>query len=64
LADALGSTDSEEASACKFVGFTATTASSDFSVPFIEGYGSSPSLRGPPCFADFPPHAEACFAKA
>ena len=49
LAPVLGSTGSEEASACKFVGFTATTLGSDFSVPFIGRYGSSPSDRGPTC---------------
>ena len=30
-----------------FVGFTATMAECDFSRPFIAGYGSSPSRRGP-----------------
>ena len=33
--------------AALFAGFTATTAESDFSSPFIVGYGSSPSQRGP-----------------
>jgi hypothetical protein len=46
-APALGSTGSADASASLFAGFTATMAGSDFSCPFITGYGSSPSRCGP-----------------
>jgi hypothetical protein len=35
-----------------FVGFAATVPGSDFSCPFIVGYGSSPSRRGPAGAAD------------
>ena len=43
LAPALGSTGSAAVGTALFVGFTATTAESDFSRPCIIGYGSSPS---------------------
>ena len=39
LGSALGSTGSAEADAPLFAGFTATMAESDFSMPFIIGYG-------------------------
>ena len=47
LAPALGSTASSAGCPASFVGFSATMAGSDFSRPFIVGYGSSPSRRGP-----------------
>jgi hypothetical protein len=47
-APALGSTGSAPDRSGTFVGFTATMAGSDFSSPFIIGYGSSPSRCGPP----------------
>jgi hypothetical protein len=50
LVPALGSTDSAAAAMLApalFVGFTATTAVSDFSRSCIIGYGSSPSRCGP-----------------
>ncbi len=48
LAPALGSTHSAAGCPALFAGFTATTAGSDFSSPFIVGFGSSPSRHGPP----------------
>ena len=48
LVPALGSTGSAADRSAAFVGFTATMAGSDFSPPFIIGYGSSPSQCGPP----------------
>ena len=47
LVPALGSTDSAAGFPTLFARFTATTAESDFSRPFIVGYGSSPSRRDP-----------------
>src|SRR5271165_5441679 len=47
LVPALGSPDSSTGRPASFVGFDATVAGSDFSGPFIVGYGSSPSRRGP-----------------
>ena len=44
---ALGSIGSEPDRSASFVDFTATMAGSDFSRPFIVGYGSSPSQRDP-----------------
>src|ERR1700724_1405621 len=44
---ALGSTNSAADRSALFVGFTATMAGSDFSCPYIIGYGSSPSRCGP-----------------
>jgi hypothetical protein len=44
---ALRSTNSAADRSALFVGFTATTAWSDFSCPYIIGYGSSPSRCGP-----------------
>ena len=44
---ALGSTCSAAGMPVLFAGFTATSAESDFSRPFIVGYGSSPSRRDP-----------------
>ena len=44
---ALGSTCSVAGMPVLFAGFTATSAKSDFSRPFIVGYGSSPSRRDP-----------------
>src|SRR6266700_3833320 len=46
-APALGSTDSAADRSALFVGFTATTAGSDFSRSCIIGYGSSPFRCGP-----------------
>src|SRR5580704_497934 len=47
LGPALGSAHSAAGCPALFAGFVATTAGSDFSRPFIIGYGSSPSRRGP-----------------
>jgi hypothetical protein len=47
LVPALGSTGSAAVAPALFVGFTATTAVSDFSRSCIIGYGSSPSRCGP-----------------
>src|SRR5262245_14108347 len=47
LVPGLGSTDSATGCPALFVGFPATTPQSDFSCPFIIGYGSSPSRCGP-----------------
>ena len=44
---ALGSTNSAADHSALFAGFTATMARSDFSCPYIIGYGSSPSRCGP-----------------
>ena len=44
---ALRSTNSAADRSALFVGFTATMAGSDFSCPFIIGYGSSPFRCGP-----------------
>ena len=44
---ALGSPCSAAGMPVLFAGFTATSAESDFSRPFIAGYGSSPSRRDP-----------------
>jgi hypothetical protein len=44
---ALGSTGSSPGRPASFVGFAAPVAGSDFSCPFVIGYGSSPSRRGP-----------------
>jgi hypothetical protein len=46
-APALGSAGSPADRAALFVGFPATVAGSDFSCPFIVGYGFSPSRRDP-----------------
>jgi hypothetical protein len=46
----LGSAGSEAHRCVSFVGFPATVAGSDFSCPFIAGYGSSPSRRDPTAF--------------
>ena len=46
-APALRSTGSAASYPALFVGFPATMAESDFPVPFIIGYGSSPSQCGP-----------------
>ena len=43
----LRSTGSATGRPALFVGFTANTVEFDFSCPFIAGYGSSPSRRGP-----------------
>jgi hypothetical protein len=43
----LRSTGSATGRPVLFASFLATTAGSDFSCPFIGGYGSSPSRRGP-----------------
>src|SRR5271165_4773885 len=43
----LRSTGSATGRPALFVGFIANTVGSDFSCPFIGGYGSSPSRRGP-----------------
>ena len=43
----LGSTGSAAGRPALFVGFAATVPKSDFSYPFILGYGSSPSRCGP-----------------
>lgn len=43
----LGSADSATGCPALFAGFTATMPESDFSCPFIIGYGSSPSRCGP-----------------
>ena len=43
----LGSTCSSAARAASFAGFTATMGESDFSGPFIVGFGLRPSRRGP-----------------
>src|SRR6516164_7867417 len=43
----LRSTSSAADRSALFVGFTATMAGSDFSCPYIIGYGSSPSRCGP-----------------
>jgi hypothetical protein len=43
---ALRSTGAAADRSALFAGFIATTAESDFSCPFIDGYGSSPSRRG------------------
>jgi len=51
-APALGSTNSATDRSALFAGFIATMAGSDFSRPFIVGYGSSPSRRGPASFVD------------
>ena len=45
---ALRSTNSAADHSALFVGFPATMARSDFSCPYIIGYGSSPSRCGPP----------------
>jgi hypothetical protein len=45
---ALRSTNSAADRSALFVGFPATMARSDFSCPYILGYGSSPSRWGPP----------------
>ena len=47
LVPALCSTNSATDRSALFVGFPATMAESDFSGPFIIGYGSSPSRCGP-----------------
>ena len=47
LVPALRSTHSAAGRPALFAGFIATMAESDFSRPFIIGYGSSPSRRGP-----------------
>src|SRR6516162_7305866 len=47
LVAGLGSTRSADGSPPLFAGFAATTSESDFSCPFIIGYGSSPSRYGP-----------------
>ncbi|EEA02867.1 hypothetical protein BH160DRAFT_1875 [Burkholderia sp. H160] len=47
LVPALRSTHSAAGSPALFAGFVANMAESDFSRPFIIGYGSSPSRRGP-----------------
>ena len=47
LVPALGSAHSAAAEAALFAGFIATMAESDFSGPYIIGYGSSPSRCGP-----------------
>ncbi|MDR6413101.1 hypothetical protein J2797_006372 [Paraburkholderia terricola] len=47
LVPALGSTHSAASFPALFAGFFATMAESDFSRPFIIGYGSSPSRCGP-----------------
>jgi hypothetical protein len=47
LVPALCSTNSAADRSALFVGFTATMTESDFSGPFIIGYGSSPSRCGP-----------------
>ena len=44
---ALGSIGSEPDRSASFVDFTAAMAESDFSRPFVVGYGSSPSRRDP-----------------
>ncbi len=46
-APALGSAGSSAGRPASFVGLSATMAGSDFSCPFIVGYGSSPSRRDP-----------------
>ena len=46
-APALRSTGSSAGCPASFVGFLAIMAGSDFSRPFIAGYSSSPSRRGP-----------------
>src|SRR5437763_13373005 len=51
-APALGSTGSAADCSALFVGFSATMAGSDFSRPFVIGYGSSPSRCGPPAPPD------------
>jgi hypothetical protein len=48
LAPALRSTNSATDRSALFAGFPATMAGSDFSCPYIIGYGSSPSRCGPP----------------
>ena len=48
LVPALGSIVSAAGEPALFDDFAATMAESDFSWPFIGGYGSSPSRRGPP----------------
>jgi len=47
LVPALRSTNSAADRSALFAGFTATMAGSDFSCPYIIGYGSSPSRCGP-----------------
>ena len=47
LVSGLGSPHSAAGFPALFVGFPATTPKSDFSRPFITGYGSSPSQCGP-----------------
>ena len=47
LVSGLGSARSADGSPPLFAGFSATTPKSDFSCPFIIGYGSSPSRYGP-----------------
>src|SRR6201993_3742838 len=47
LVPALRSTDSAADHSALFIGFPATMTESDFSGPFIIGYGSSPSRCGP-----------------
>ena len=47
LVPALGSTHSAAGCPALFAGFIATMAESDFSGPFIIGFGSSPSRCGP-----------------
>src|SRR5271155_2861489 len=47
LVPPLGSTCSSAARAAEFAGFTATMGESDFSGPFIVGFGLRPSRRGP-----------------
>ena len=47
LVPPLGSTCSSAARAASFAGFTATMGESDFSGPFIVGFGLRPSRRGP-----------------
>ena len=50
-APALGSAGSDPDRSASFVGLAATMAGSDFSCPFIAGYGSSPSRRDPATLA-------------
>ena len=53
LVPALRSTGSAADHSALFVGFPATMTESDFSGPFIIGYGSSPSRCGPAAAAPF-----------
>src|SRR5882672_6079283 len=64
LASALRSTNSSTDRSASFAGFTTTMASSDFLLPFITGYGSSPSRCGPEHCCQWPDAGSLKFRRA